>query len=201
MGFMLNIVSAKFLKSAILPSEFPQTDFCEFAFFGRSNSGKSSLINMILNRKQLVKTGSTPGVTQTVNFFVVNENKSQSFTIADLPGYGFAKLKKNKLSEINTMLYDYCLNRKNLVLVFLLMDVRRPPAEVEKDICNFFTEHDINFEIVATKADKLSKSEQLKSQKDLAEYFSLDFKKVILTSTLKKQGRDKIIKAIETLLK
>lgn len=198
---MLNIVSAQFIKSAVFAKDFPATEKSEFAFFGRSNSGKSSLINMILNRKSLVKVSTRPGMTQTVNFFSVNEAQAKTaFYLADLPGYGFAKLKKHKVQEIDTMLYDYCLHRENLKVMFLLMDIRRPPSSVEKDISTFFADNNINFEIVATKADKVSRSEQNKSQNELARFFELPLEKIIVSSSLKKTGREKLLNVIQNQL-
>lgn len=195
---MISIVSARFIKSATVPKDFPKLALPEFAFFGRSNAGKSSLINMLLNRKQLVKTGSRPGMTQTINFFVVNEQTAKnSFVLADLPGYGFAKVRKNKIAEFELMLYNYCKERKNIAVIFLLMDIRRPPQSLENDIALFFTENAIPFKIVATKADKLSKTEQQKSRKALAQAFALPAEEIIISSTLKKQGREALLGIIQ----
>ncbi|MEL3908893.1 MAG: ribosome biogenesis GTP-binding protein YihA/YsxC [Treponemataceae bacterium] len=198
---MLNIISARFVKSATFPKDFPKHSFSEFAFFGRSNSGKSSLINMILARKNLVKTGAKPGLTQTLNFFAVNESKPASgFYLVDLPGYGYAQVKKDLVQKIDRMLYDYCIFQKQLKIIFLLMDVRRPPSAVEKDITEFFLQNNINFAIVATKCDKVSKSEQLKRQQELADFFAKEKDKIILSSTLKKIGREKILALIQEQL-
>lgn len=194
---MRTIVSARFVKSAIFPKDYPAHNFPEYAFFGRSNAGKSSLINMLINRKNLVKTGAKPGVTQSVNFFVVNEAApATTFYIADLPGYGYAQLKKGTVRNIDRMLADYCAHRTTLKCMFLLMDIRRPPSPVEKDISEFFTQNGIAFRIVATKCDKVSKSEQLKQEQILAEFFALPPNEIILTSTLKKTGREKLLASL-----
>lgn len=197
----MSITSARFLKSAVFPKDFPKHDFSEFAFFGRSNVGKSSLINMVVNRKSLVKTGAKPGLTQTINFFVINESKpAESFYLVDLPGYGYAQVKKGLVQKIDRMLYDYCTFQKQLKTIFLLMDVRRPPSSVEKDIAEFFLQNDINFAIVATKCDKVSKSEQFKRQQELAYFFATEKNNIILSSTLKKMGKDKIHALIQSQL-
>ena len=179
---MRTILSARFVKSAVAPHQFPEHAFPEYAFFGRSNAGKSSLINMLLNRKNLVKTGAKPGVTRSINFFAV-----------DLPGYGYAQLKKGEVCDIDKMLADYCSCRTALKIMFLLMDVRRPPNQVEKDICGFFASSGIEFRIIATKADKVSKSEQQKQVHALSAFFEIPPEEVILTSTLKKTGREKLL--------
>lgn len=195
---MLSIVSARFVKSAVHAKDFPIVDLPEFAFFGRSNAGKSSLINLLLNRKQLVKTGSTPGMTNTINFFSVNEARlHDAFFVVDLPGYGFAKVKKHDINAFNAMLSEYCTQRTNLKCVFLLMDIRRPPSSVELDIVNFFIELKKRFCIVATKCDKLPKAEQHKQVKALTDFFSLSHDQLIMTSTLKKIGREHILRIIQ----
>ena len=191
---MRTILSARFVKSAVAPHQFPEHAFPEYAFFGRSNAGKSSLINMLLNRKNLVKTGAKPGVTRSINFFAVNEaTPATAFYVADLPGYGYAQLKKGEVRDIDKMLADYCSCRTALKIMFLLMDVRRPPNQVEKDICVFFASSGIEFRIIATKADKVSKSEQQKQVHALSAFFEIPPEEVILTSTLKKTGREKLL--------
>ena len=105
---MHTILSARFVKSAVAPHQFPEHAFPEYAFFGRSNAGKSSLINMLLNRKNLVKTGAKPGVTRSINFFAVNEaTPATAVYVADWPGYGYAQLKKGEVRDIDKMLADY----------------------------------------------------------------------------------------------
>ncbi len=189
----MKIVSADFITSATKPAHFPQNSRPEFAFFGRSNTGKSSLINMVVNRKNLVKVGSRPGMTQTVNFFDVNKKDgARSFVLVDLPGYGYAKRAKKTLQNIDTMLYDYCTARPQLAMMFFLMDIRRPPADVEKDIRNFFIAEDIPYTLVATKCDKLGKNDQYKARKKLADFFMHTPESIILSSSLKKNGRDEI---------
>lgn len=202
---MLKIVSAEFIKGAISSKQFPQIGVPEFAFFGRSNAGKSSLINMLLNRKDLVKTGSKPGMTREINFFAVNapankQPNAESFCVADLPGYGFAQVSQAERKRIDAMLYDYCTTRSTLKTVFLLMDIRRDPAEIELQTLQFFREHNIPAVLTATKADKLSKNEQTKQLLALASFFECSKDEIIVTSSTKKTGREKLLQHLSACL-
>ena len=202
---MLKIVSAEFIKGAISSKQFPQIGIPEFAFFGRSNAGKSSLINMLLNRKNLVKTGSKPGMTREINFFAVNaparkQPSAESFCVADLPGYGFAQVSQAERKRIDAMLYDYCTTRSTLKTVFLLMDVRRDPAEIELQTLQFFREHNIPAVLTATKTDKLSKNEQTKQLRALASFFECSKDEIIVTSATKKTGREKLLQHLSACL-
>ena len=202
---MLKIVSAEFIKGAINSKQFPQIGVPEFAFFGRSNAGKSSLINMLLNRKNLVKTGSKPGMTREINFFAVNapankQPNAESFCVADLPGYGFAQVSQAERKRIDAMLYDYCTTRSTLKTVFLLMDIRRDPAEIELQTLQFFREHNIPAVLTATKADKLSKNEQATQLLALASFFECSKDEIIVTSATKKTGREKLLQHLSACL-
>ena len=202
---MLKIVSAEFIKGAISSKQFPQIGIPEFAFFGRSNAGKSSLINMLLNRKNLVKTGSKPGMTREINFFAVNAPagkppSAESFCIADLPGYGFAQVSLSERNRIDTMLYDYCTTRSELKTMFFLMDIRRDPTEVERHTLAFFQEQGINTVLTATKADKLSKNEQATQLLALASFFECSKDEIIVTSSTKKTGREKLLQHLSACL-
>lgn len=202
---MLKIVSAEFIKGAISSKQFPQIGVPEFAFFGRSNAGKSSLINMLLNRKDLVKTGSKPGMTREINFFAVNapankQPNTESFCVADLPGYGFAQVSQAERKRIDAMLYDYCTTRSTLKTVFLLMDIRRDPAEIELQTLQFFREHNIPAVLTATKADKLSKNEQATQLLALASFFECSKDEIIVTSSTKKTGREKLLQHLSACL-
>ena len=202
---MLKIVSAEFIKGAISSKHFPQIGVPEFAFFGRSNAGKSSLINMLLNRKNLVKTGSKPGMTREINFFAVNapaskQPSAESFCVADLPGYGFAQVSQAERKRIDAMLYDYCTSRSTLKTVFLLMDIRRDPAEIELQTLQFFREHNIPAVLTATKADKLSKNEQAKQLRALSSFFECSKDEIIVTSATKKTGREKLLQHLSACL-
>jgi len=200
---MLKIISSSFIKSAIKKIDYPNLSISEFAFFGRSNAGKSSLINFILNRKALVKVGAMPGKTRMANFFLIEahmmqkmgETKKVSFTLCDLPGYGYARLNKNEVDSLDSILYEYSTNRKNLKKVFLLMDIRRDVRENEEDTIAFFEKLGIKVVLVATKIDKIAKNEMIKKTKELEH--SLIGVKVIPTSTLKGYGKDCLLSSIE----
>lgn len=208
----MKIINAEFIKGAVKAEQFPEIGVSEFAFFGRSNAGKSSLINMLVNRKNLVKTGSRPGMTREVNFFLVNrpaylnfnpKTKKFSgpppkdmFVLTDLPGYGYAKLSGGMTLQIDKMLYEYCTNRPLLKTIFFLMDMRREPTETEKESIDFF--HGLNIEvvIVGTKADKIGKNDQIKAKNDWGSFFNFDEEFIIISSAAKKTGRDNILSLI-----
>ncbi len=203
---MLKILNSEFIKSAIKKEEYPNdVSLTEFAFFGRSNAGKSSLINLLLNRKNLVKVGSKPGMTQSVNFFLVNailesssNAKKMPFILTDLPGYGYAKVNKNTVKNIDAMLYEYCINRKSLKMIFLLMDIRRDVTDIELKTISFFKELNIKVTVIATKADKIAKTTIQNRVRELEKAF-YDVP-VISTSTLKCYGKKEIISIIEANL-
>ena len=198
---MLKIVSAEFMKGAANSAQFPKGGVPEFAFFGRSNAGKSSLINMLLNRKNLVKTGSKPGMTREINFFIVNGNagshtSTHTFCVADLPGYGFAQVSLPERNRIDRMLYDYCTGRTELKTLFFLMDIRRDPTETEQRTLAFFREQGINTVLTATKADKIRKNEQIRRIAVFASFFNCGKDSILLTSSLKKTGGEKLLQLI-----
>ena len=203
---MLKILNSEFIKSAIKKEEYPNdVSLTEFAFFGRSNAGKSSLINLLLNRKNLVKVGSKPGMTQSVNFFLVNailesssNAKKMPFILTDLPGYGYAKVNKNTVKNIDAMLYEYCINRKSLKMIFLLMDIRRDVTDIELKTISFFKELNIKVTVISTKADKIAKTTIQNRVRELEKAF-YDVP-VISTSTLKCYGKKEIISIIEANL-
>ena len=151
----MKIISAEFLTGAVSSRQYPTSLYPELAFVGRSNVGKSSLINSLLNRKKLVKTSQTPGKTQEINFFKVNND----LIFADLPGYGFAKVPAPVRNRWKKMIESYLLKRKSLVAVVLIVDVRRSPSPLDIDLQHWLHACDVEYIMVATKADKLSQSE------------------------------------------
>ncbi len=189
---MIRIVQADFIKGATKPDSYPATGLPEFAFFGRSNTGKSSLINMIVNRKSLVKTGSRPGMTRIINFFSVNGE----FTLADLPGYGYAQRSAEENRAFDRMLADYASSRKELKTIFFLIDMRRLPGEVEKNSVEYFEKLGIEVVIVGTKADKLSSNEMRNTQKKWSVFFSRSAELIPIASASKRTGRDQLLKMI-----
>ena len=144
----------KFLLSATQPRQYPNVSFPEIAFIGRSNVGKSSLINSILNKKNIAKTSKTPGKTQLINHYLVENN----FYIVDLPGYGYSKLSKKQSEKILNISFDYILNRENLLQIFVLIDIRHKPFEIDIDFIEFLISEGKKFNIIFTKADKLKKN-------------------------------------------
>ncbi len=193
---MLKITKAEFIKSASSPVEYPKGALPEFAFFGRSNCGKSSLINMIVGRKALVKTSSMPGMTRLVNFFAVND----SFILADLPGYGFARRSASERAGFDKMLASYVKTRNTLKVIFFLMDCRRPPDAPEKDSVAYFLSSGRSVSLIATKADKLNMAERSKAARLFESSFGEQAGKVIFTSATKKTGREELLKEIEERL-
>jgi len=190
------IKTVDFIKSAVKPSQYPEYDFPEIAFAGRSNVGKSSLINTLIQRKDMVKTSSKPGCTQLINFFMVNENLS----FVDLPGYGYAKVSKKIRSQWQPMVNLYLSQRKNLLGLILLIDIRRDPEKEEFDMMEWLEAHEIPYLVVLTKSDKLSKTEQQKRLLSICSQMNREKNNVILFSTRTKMGRDTILGEIENLM-
>jgi GTP-binding protein len=188
----LKIGEAKFLKSCTKPSQFPNFPYPEFAFLGRSNVGKSSLLNMVLSRKDLVKTGSKPGVTKTINFFTVNDNLS----FADLPGYGYAKLPAQLRKSFLPMIRSYIEARENLRMVFLLVDIRRDPDDFERDILDLCMENRRPVAVVLTKTDKVGTNELPRRRKKIIGALGIPEESTILSSTLKGKGKKEILSVI-----
>ena len=180
------IKSAEFIKSAVKPMHFPEHTLPEVAFAGRSNVGKSSLINTLINRKRLVKTGGTPGRTRLINFFDINN----TLCFVDLPGYGYANVPESVRRSWGGMVEAYLRQRENLQCVVLLVDIRRMPGTAEIDFIAWLNRFDIACILVATKADKLSRSKQMARRQVVAQALEKDRSEVILFSTKTRQGKD-----------
>ncbi|MDY6934691.1 MAG: ribosome biogenesis GTP-binding protein YihA/YsxC [Spirochaetota bacterium] len=189
----MKIKSVYYIKSASNVSHFPNYSYPEFAFMGRSNVGKSSLINMIVGQKSLVKVGSKPGVTKSINFFMLNDRIS----LADLPGYGYAKLPQNLRKTFLPLIKSYVKERYNLRLAFLLIDIRREPLEFERDIIIHLTEKEIPIAIIATKCDKLSKMNTMKNAKKIASKLEIDTDSIYFSSSKTGESRKGILNLIE----
>jgi GTP-binding protein len=151
----MKILSAEFIKSATEPSHYPEGVFPEVAFVGRSNVGKSSLINTLVRRKNFAKTSNTPGRTQLINFFLINHR----YAFVDLPGYGFAQVPDAVRRNWGPMVETYLKERSNLRLVILIMDIRRDPAAHDMELLLWLNHYRIEVLVVLTKTDKLSKSQ------------------------------------------
>ena len=190
------IKSAEFIKSAVEPSGYPPEVLPEIAFAGRSNVGKSSLINVLINRKRLVKTSSTPGRTQLLNFFDINE----SFTLVDLPGYGYAKVPDSVKRHWGQMIETYLETRRTLKAVVLIMDIRRTPREEEQDFLVWLKLHNIPCLPLLTKVDKLSKTKQIRQLHVNAKAITAQAEILTLFSAKTRQGKDAIWARIKELL-
>lgn len=191
------IKTAEFIKSAVEPSGYPREELPEIAFAGRSNVGKSSLINVLVNRKRLVKTSSTPGRTQLLNFFDINA----SFTFVDLPGYGYARVPASVQRHWGPMIETYLETRKTLQAVVLILDIRRTPREEEQELLAWLNLHNIPCVLVLTKIDKLSKSKQLRQLHLNADVMAEEEAAFSLFSAKTRKGRAAIWTEIKALMK
>lgn len=187
------IRSTTFIKSAVNPDAYPDAILPEVAFCGRSNVGKSSLINILVNRKSLVRTSSTPGRTQLINFFTVNDTLS----LVDLPGFGYAEVPLPVKKAWGPMMRTYFEGRPNLCAVILLFDIRRIPREEELMLIDWTRQYDIPLIPVVTKADKITKGQRAKHVKDISAASGIDANEFILFSTVSREGRDAIWDRIE----
>ncbi len=165
----------------------------EFAFVGRSNVGKSSLINMLVGQKHLCKTSSTPGLTKMVNYFDINDG----FRFVDLPGYGYAKVGHKQLDVWAGLMGEYLVGSQSLVSVFVLIDLRHEPSELDKQMLKFLIFNEIPFSILATKADKIAKSKHPQYKTKLARMLGVREELIIVTSSESGLGKDKVLDFIE----
>ena len=190
------IKSVDFVKSAVKPSQYPAHDLPEIAFAGRSNVGKSSLINTLIQRKDMVKTSSKPGCTQLINFFRVND----AISFVDLPGYGYAKVSKKIRAQWQPMINQYLSQRPNLYGLILLIDIRRDPGKEEFDMVDWLESHEMPYLVILTKSDKLSKTKQHKRLLSICSQLDREKNSVILFSSKTKMGRETILGEIENLI-
>ncbi len=192
----MNITSAEFIISNQSYDKCPAPTLPEFAFIGRSNVGKSSLINMLCGRNELARTSQTPGKTQLINHFLINKN----WYLVDLPGYGFAKVSKSDREKFQDMIEHYISRRTNLINTFVLIDVRHPMQKGDAEFMEWMGENGFPFTIVFTKADKLGKvalaTNVANYEKQLLEKWE-EIPKYIVTSAVEKKGRDEVLQYIE----
>ncbi|CCJ33886.1 MULTISPECIES: ribosome biogenesis GTP-binding protein YihA/YsxC [Caloramator] len=190
----MKIKKAELEKVAVFPYQYPNTGRPEIALAGRSNVGKSSLINTLVNIKSLARTSSSPGKTRTINFFNIND----SFYLVDLPGYGYAKVSKEEKKKWGKMIEDYLNGREELKLIALLVDSRHAPTEDDKLMLNFIRHSGKKLVVIATKIDKLSRSELIKNINMLKRELQLtDQDYFIPFSSLKKIGKEELWKVFE----
>ena len=192
----MEIKEAEFTLSAPMVSMCPKDNKPEYAFIGRSNVGKSSLINMLTNNKKLAKTSATPGKTLLINHFIINNE----WYLVDLPGYGFAKRSKTEIAKLSQMIQGYILQREQLVNVFLLIDVRLEAQKIDLEFIDWLGQSSVPFAIVFTKADKLTPNKVRQSveayKKVLLESWE-ELPPIFVTSSEKKEGRDELLDYIE----
>lgn len=190
----INLNNVKFETTAVKPEQYPYGNIPEVAFVGRSNVGKSSMINALLNRKDLAKVGAVPGKTRVINFF----NVDNKLYFVDLPGYGYANVSKKEQQSWKYMIETYLYTRKQLKLIIMIVDIRHLPTENDKIMHVWLKESNIPYIIVATKADKISKSQINKNISDIKEVLELNGEiSVIPVSSKTKQGKDELWKLIK----
>ena len=193
----MKITRSEIEAVAVRPDQYPPSDLPEIAFAGRSNVGKSSLINLLTNRKKLAKVSQNPGKTRTINFFTVNG----TFRIVDLPGYGYAKVSKAEAEKWGPMMEDYLSSRPDLLKVVQLVDIRHAPSAQDRQMYEYLQYYGLDGLVVATKADKVSRGEAAKNIAVIRR--DLKLKKgdrVIPVSALNKTGTEEILAAMEEIL-
>lgn len=194
----MEIKEATFVISSSKANQCPSPTLPEYAFIGRSNVGKSSLINMLCNRKALAKTSSTPGKTQLINHFLINKE----WFLVDLPGYGYAKVSKTLRSTFSKLIVDYLNIRENLGVLFVLIDSRLTPQAIDVQFINLIGDAEIPFAIVFTKSDKVPQAElnkNVKAFKDEVLKTWEELPPVFITSSVKTKGKDDLLKYIDEL--
>lgn len=182
---------------AIRISQYPENEKSEFLLLGRSNVGKSSFINTLIERKNFARTSAKPGKTQTLNFYLVN----QDFYLVDVPGYGFANVSKEIQKKFGIMIEDYLKTRENLKHVFLLVDYRHKPTEDDILMYNFLKYYNLNITVVATKYDKITKNGRAKQDKLIKDALKLEENENFIPwSTITKKGRTEVLEIIDSYL-
>ncbi|MGM9820868.1 MAG: ribosome biogenesis GTP-binding protein YihA/YsxC [Candidatus Onthomorpha sp.] len=195
----MTITTAEFVKSSPQVGQCPRPDKPEFAFIGRSNVGKSSLINMLTGKKDLAKTSAQPGKTQLINHFLINSD----WYLVDLPGYGYAKISMSSRKMWQKMINNYLLQRENLLSVFVLVDSRLEPQKIDLEFINFLGENGVPLTIIFTKTDKQTAKKTAESverfKQALSEYWE-ELPDILLTSSQNANGRDEVLDKIESII-
>lgn len=191
------IKKAEIMISAMEPSQYPNTGWPEIALAGRSNVGKSSLINTLVNRKSLARVGNTPGKTRIINFYNIND----SIMLVDLPGYGYAKVSKEERKSWGKLAETYLNTRRTLNMILLLVDIRHDPTEDDIIMLDYIRQSKRRFAVIATKSDKISRSEYNKSIENIKKKLNIDNdSEIIPFSSLKRTGAEEVWSVIETFL-
>ena len=182
---------------AVKPSQYPAPDLREIAFAGRSNVGKSSLLNLLTGRRKLARVSGIPGKTRTINFYIIND----AFRIVDLPGYGYAKVAKSVSAGWGEMMERYLQNRENLVKVVQLVDIRHAPSKQDVEMYEYLRHYGLDGLVVATKADKISRNQMAKQMKLIKQTLGLSSEDVVIpVSALKKTGYQELLDEMEKIL-
>lgn len=193
---MLKIKKSAYIASAVLPDQYPESILPEVALAGRSNVGKSSLINTLINRHGLARTSSQPGKTQTLNFYLINE----AWYFVDLPGYGFAKVSRDTRDQWGKMIKKYLQGRTVLKEIWQLVDIRHPPSLQDRQMFQWIADQGFPPIVIATKADKISKNQRVKNLKVIKEQLGLSGENLIVFSAETGEGKEELLKRIEQLL-
>ena len=194
----MEVVKAEFVVSNATVEKCPKPDRYEYAFIGRSNVGKSSLINMLTNNKKLAKTAVRPGKTQLINHFLIND----MWYMVDLPGYGYARTSETARRQFEKMIRDYILKRENLVCLFVLIDSRLEPQKIDLEFMEWLGENGVPFVMIFTKADKLSATQRLKCIDDYHKVMLETWETTpmaFMTSSEKRLGREEVLDYIDEL--
>lgn len=194
---MIDVKKAELVAVTGRPDQYPEENLYEVAFAGRSNVGKSSLLNLLTKRKSLARVSGNPGKTRTINFFEINGD----FRIVDLPGYGYAKVSKSMSEGWGDMMETYFESRKCLLKVIQLVDIRHAPSKQDVQMYNYLKHYGLDGVVVATKSDKISRNQYQKNIKVIRQTLGMHpDDKVIPVSALKKTGQDKLLEEIEQIL-
>ncbi|MBQ3322608.1 MAG: YihA family ribosome biogenesis GTP-binding protein [Firmicutes bacterium] len=182
---------------AVKPSQYPPENLKEIAFAGRSNVGKSSLLNLLTGRKKLARVSGSPGKTRTINFYLIND----AFRIVDLPGYGYAKVSKSVSQDWGEMMEKYLSGRQNLLKVIQLVDIRHEPSKQDVEMYEYLRYYGLDGIVVATKADKVSRNQIPKQLKQIRQTLKLGKEDIVIpVSALKRTGYEELLDVIEELL-
>lgn len=192
----MEIKKAAYVMTVVNREQYPTEGLLEVAFVGRSNVGKSSLINLLTNNKKLAKISGNPGKTRTINYFLINE----SFYFVDLPGYGYAKVPRELQMSWGKMMENYLIDREVLRGVVLLVDIRHKPSQDDRNMMEFLRYYNIPVVLAATKADKISRGQRGKYLKLIRETLEAPDAPIVPCSTLSREGIDKLLEEVEKLL-
>lgn len=192
----MKIIQAEYITSAVDQKGLIDDGKSQFAFVGRSNVGKSSLINCLVGQKRLAKTSSTPGLTKMVNYFLINDQ----FYFVDLPGYGYAKTNHANKKTWASVIETYLIDNQNLRTIFVLLDLRHNPTQLDKEMINFLVFHSIPFKIIATKADKIAKSKIPQASAKLAKELALRQEMISAISSENGYGVKQLLEFVESNL-